>query len=93
MSSESTAEVKEQAIPDDLMKLWHDCQMLATAFNLLHKGQYPFQWFRAVEGACKYIADAHAASVELAMKHPSASLIPELKAEIEKASANEEAKS
>lgn len=74
----------KSAIPKDLEDKWGAVQAVATAHNLLHKGLYTHDYATAVKASLGFLLELHKQTVEDALKHPLAHLIPELKLELDK---------
>lgn len=86
---EKTKEVA--LVPKDLQDQWGALEAVATAFNVLDKGLYPHSYASAVKLSLQFLGKLHEQSVELALKHPQAHMIPELKSLKEKETKNGEA--
>lgn len=93
MSSEFVpdATTKVEVIPQDLKDLWGSIEACATTANVIDEGTYKHQWAGAVRAARTFVIKLHEQQVELALKHPQAHMIPELK-EIRDGQAKAEAK-
>lgn len=76
-------------LPEDLAAKWGACEATATAFNVLQKGHFEFAYMKAVGASLGFLQTLHGQTVEDALSHPDAHLIPELKAELEKRAGKE----
>lgn len=84
----------KSAIPKDLEDKWGAVQAVATTHNLLQKGLYTHDYASAVKASLGFLLKLHEQTVEDALTHPQAHLIPELKTiqDQEKAKGNTDGK-
>lgn len=68
-----------EVIPKDLQDQMGAVQAVGTAFNVLDKGYFPHSYSNAVKASLNFLAKLHEQSVEVALKHPQAHMVPELK--------------
>ena len=74
-------------LPKDLEDKWGAVQACATAFNVMQDGSYKFSYHKSVQASLVFLKTLYEQTVEDALKHPQAALIPELKEELDKKAA------
>lgn len=74
-----------KVIPKDLQDQMGAVEACATAFNVLDKGYFPHNYGPAVKASLHFLAKLHEQTVEQAMKHECAHMVPELKEALTKA--------
>jgi uncharacterized protein YdeI (YjbR/CyaY-like superfamily) len=76
----SLVEDKAPEIPKDLSEKWGAVEATATTFNLMQKGTFTASYMTVLNASLSFLQKLHEQTVEDALKHPKADLIPELKA-------------
>lgn len=66
-------------IPSDLQSQLNAVKALAATYNLLDKGLYPASHHQVVAETIAFIRSLHEQALQVAIDHPSADLVPELK--------------
>lgn len=79
---EPTKEVK--VIPKELQDKMGAIEACATAFNVLDKGYFPHSYGNAVKASLGFLKLLHEQSIEEALAHPQAHMVPELKEAMKK---------
>jgi hypothetical protein len=74
-------------IPKDLQDQWGAVEACGTAFNIMQKGTYTHEYLEAVRMSLAFLAKLHEQTVERALTHPEAALIPQLKEILDKKAA------
>ena len=72
------AAAPESTLPKDLADKWGSVQAIATTHHCLQKGAFTRDYLPLVNASALFIQKLHEQSVEDALKHPQAALIPEL---------------
>jgi len=65
-------------IPKDLQDQLSSIRALAQCYNLLQKGYFPHGFGPAIDQSLQFLQALHGHAMSEAVKHPSASLVPEL---------------
>jgi hypothetical protein len=71
--------VKTEVIPEDLQKQWGAAQACSTALALFDQGYFSARHSKHVEPSMGFLAKLHEQTVDQALRHPQAHMIPELK--------------
>lgn len=66
-------------IPKDLQDKMGAVQACATAFTCIDKACLPHNYAEAVKASLQFLMKLHEQTVEEALKHPQAHMVPELK--------------
>lgn len=74
---EKTKEVN--VVPEDLQKQWGAAQACSTALALFDQGYFSARHSKHVEPSMGFLAKLHEQTVDQALRHPQAHMIPELK--------------
>lgn len=78
-------------IPEDLKAQWGAIKACSTALALFDQGMFRAQHAQFVAPTGAFLAKLHEQSVEQALRHPQAHMIPELKEYMTKGAKNGEA--
>lgn len=69
-------------IPEDLKNQWGAVRATAVTFECLKYGHFTHANMSAVENSLQFVKNLYDQSLEVALKHPQANLIPELDTEL-----------
>lgn len=77
-------QVVKDDLPADLSAQVQSIRAFATVHNVLMNGQFTYANFAVVSDCIAFMKSIHEQAVKVALEHPSADLVPELKLEKEK---------
>lgn len=75
---------KTEVVPEDLQKQFAAAEACATALALFDQGYYSPKHAKYVEPTAAFLAKLHEQTVDQALAHPQAHMIPALNAELKK---------
>lgn len=93
MSSDFIPQTKEvKVIPKDLETKWGAVQACSTTLALFDQGYFSPRHAQHIPASMAFLAKLHEQTLEDALKHPEAHMIPELKKLIEEGNSDGETK-